>query len=75
MITGLSHLSFQGTVFRLSNLEEQDQWLKLKLTEESRGYPFLLLRKVLDFSQASSTLSVSADHTLTDSLTHPRPTK
>jgi hypothetical protein len=50
VITGMSHVKMQGTLYRLSRLDEHDRWLKLKLTEESNGFPFLLLRKVLHFS-------------------------
>ncbi|RYH04792.1 hypothetical protein EON65_46495 [archaeon] len=35
-------------VFRLSCLEEQDQWMKLMHVDGIRGYPYVPLRKILE---------------------------
>jgi hypothetical protein len=48
VVTAVEHFLMQGTLFRISNLEEEDTWLKLSFLEgDMKGYPFILLKKVL----------------------------
>lgn len=46
VITGVKATYLSGTLFRLSTLEHEDIWCKLKRHEQGHGYPFLPLRKV-----------------------------
>jgi hypothetical protein len=48
VVTGLRHFSMHGALYRLSNLEEDDQWIKLRLSPQGRvGFSFQPLRRVL----------------------------
>lgn len=38
----------KGGLFRLSCLEEQDQWINLMHVDGIRGYPYVPLRKILE---------------------------
>ena len=47
VITGYSFFLMYGSLFRLSNFQEDDQWVKLQLGVHDFGRSFVPLRKVI----------------------------
>ena len=47
MVTGTRKNHLRKTEYRVSNLIQEDQWIKLKRNEQKTGIEFRPLRKVL----------------------------
>lgn len=47
VITGVTSTMVNGKLYRISALDEDDQWIKLKMSSTGKGFPFQLFRKVL----------------------------
>ena len=55
VITGVKTSLLYGKMFRISSFDDDDQWIKLKLSEHGKGYTFQLFRKVVDINKSKQS--------------------